>query len=78
MSLVPVKALISSAYLTYLGGKNESFREKTLAEWLKTVQCENFSFKNFLSSEAQMLTWKKEKLPADGLSMENAIMIVNS
>lgn len=25
-----------------------------------------------------MLTWKKEKLPADGLSMENAIMILNS
>jgi dynein heavy chain 2 len=25
-----------------------------------------------------MLTWKKEKLPADSLSMENAIMILNS
>jgi len=25
-----------------------------------------------------MLTWKKEGLPADGLSMENAIMIMNT
>lgn len=25
-----------------------------------------------------MLTWKKEGLPADSLSMENAIMIMNS
>ena len=78
MSLVPVKALISSAYLTYLGGQNESFREKTLQEWLTTIRVESYSFKNFLSSEAQMLTWKKEKLPADSLSMENAIMILNS
>lgn len=75
---MPAKALISSAYLTYLGGKNESFREKTLQEWLTTIRVESYSFKNFLSSEAQMLTWKKEKLPADSLSMENAIMIINS
>lgn len=76
--MVPVKALISSAYLTYLGGQNETFREKTLKEWLTTIRIESYSFKNFLSSEAQMLTWKKEKLPADSLSMENAIMILNS
>jgi dynein heavy chain 2 len=78
MSLVPSKALISSAYLVYLGGQNETFREETLKQWLTTIKVESYSFKNFLSSEAQMLTWKKEKLPADSLSMENAIMILNS
>jgi hypothetical protein len=52
MSLVPVKALISSAYLTYLGGQNETFRENTLKEWLTTIRIESYSFKNFLSSEA--------------------------
>lgn len=31
-----------------------------------------------MSSESEMLTWKKEGLPADTLSMENAIMIMNS
>ena len=78
MSLVPSKALISSAYLVYLGGQNETFREETLKQWLTTIKVESYSFKNFLSSEAQMLTWKNEKLPADSLSMENAIMILNS
>ena len=59
MSLVPAKALVSSAYLTYLGGQNESFREDTLKQWLLTIEIESYSFKNFLSSEGQMLTWKK-------------------
>jgi len=31
-----------------------------------------------MSNESEMLTWKKEGLPADMLSMENAIMIMNS
>ena len=34
MALVPAKALVSSAYLTYLGGSNETFREETLKQWL--------------------------------------------
>jgi len=38
----------------------------------------DYVFKNFLSSEAEMLTWKKEGLPADTLSIENAIIIMNS
>ena len=34
MALVPQRALISGAYLTYLGGANENVRESTLKEWL--------------------------------------------
>lgn len=52
MTLVPAKALISSAYLVYLGGQNETFREDTLKQWLTTIRIESYSFKNFLSSEA--------------------------
>jgi dynein heavy chain 2 len=78
MSLVPARSLISSAYLTYLGSQNEIVREKTLQNWLSAVKMNKFDFRNFLSSEAEMLTWKKEGLPADSLSTENAIMIINS
>lgn len=78
MSLVPSRALISSAYLTYLGSANENVREKQLAEWLSGFKQPAYNFRNFLSSESEMLTWKKEGLPADTLSMENAIMIMNS
>ena len=78
MSLVPTRALLSSAYLTYLGGQNEKVRAQTLQGWLSAIRAQDFSFNNFLSSEAQMLTWKKEGLPADSLSVDNAIMILNS
>lgn len=75
MSLVPIRSLISSAYLTYMGSQNETVREKTLAEWCNTLQIQDYNFRTFLSSETQMLTWKKEGMPADTLSVENAIMI---
>ena len=69
---------MSSAYITYLGGANESIRDKTLQEWLSLFRLNEFSFRAFLSTESQLLTWKKEGLPADTLSMENAIMIINA
>ena len=78
LSLVPARALISSAYLVYLGGANETVREIQLREWLSGFKLQDYSFKNFLSREQEMLTWKKEGLPADTLSMENAIMIMNT
>ena len=78
MSLVPVNALVSAAYLTYLGQANETVREQQLKEWLSGLKTSEYNFRTFLSSESEMLTWKKEGLPADTLSMENAIMIMNS
>lgn len=37
-----------------------------------------FNFQRFMASETQMLTWKAEGLPADDLSVQNAIAIKNS
>jgi len=51
MALVPQRALISGAYLTYLGGANETIRESTLKEWLAGAKMQYYSFKNFMSSE---------------------------
>jgi dynein heavy chain 2, cytosolic len=78
MALVPSKSLLSAAYITYLGQANESVREKVLHEWLSMMRMTEFNFRSFLSTESQLLTWKKEGLPADTLSMENAIMILNT
>jgi len=78
INLVPLRSLVSAAYITYLGGANESTREKVFQDWRQQLKLGDYHFRNFLSSEQQMLTWKKEGLPADSLSMENAIMIMNS
>lgn len=76
MSLVPLRSLVSSGYITYMGSQNETIRDKMVREWLSALNMQdNFNFRTFLSTETQMLTWKKEGLPADTLSVENAIMI---
>jgi dynein heavy chain 2 len=61
-----------------MGSQNETVRESTLREWLSALSMQEYNFRTFLSSETQMLTWKKEGLPADTLSVENAIMIVST
>jgi len=48
-----------------MGSQNETIREKTLMEWNSALKIQDYNFRTFLSSETQMLTWKKEGLPAD-------------
>jgi dynein heavy chain 2 len=78
MALIPVKSLLSSACITYLGGENESSREVNLKNWCNSLGVAAFNVRTFLATEAQLLTFKKEGLPADGLSMENAVFIMNA
>jgi len=75
---VPLKSLLSSAFITYLGGENESSRETNLSSWSSALRIEEFNIRTFLANESQLLTYKKEGLPADRLSMENAIIIMNA
>jgi dynein heavy chain 2, cytosolic len=49
-----------------------------LRNWCDALKVGDFNIRTFLASEAQLLTFKKEGLPADNLSMENAIYILNS
>ncbi|TMW62553.1 hypothetical protein Poli38472_005171 [Pythium oligandrum] len=37
-----------------------------------------FDYRKLLSTESELLTWKSMGLPADNLSMENALVVVNS
>jgi dynein heavy chain 2 len=76
--MVPVNSLLSSACITYLGGQNENTRDINLKSWCSALRIDGFNIRGFLATEAQLLTFKKEGLPADNLSMENAIMILNA
>ena len=77
-NLIPIKSLLSAASIVYLGAVNEKDRELHLKNWMEALRVHDFNIRTFLASEAQLLTWKKEGLPADNLSMENAIYILNS
>jgi dynein heavy chain 2 len=78
MALIPIKSLLSSASITFLGGENEKSREVNLINWTNSLRINDFNIRTFLATEAQLLTFKKEGLPADSLSMENAIYIMNA
>lgn len=78
IKLLPYKSLLSAAYIIYTGKDDETQREKKLHEWKQMVRDESFSFIKFMCTESQLLKWKTEGLPADELSMENAIMLRNT
>eukprot|EP01022_Parablepharisma_sp_SALTPOND_P023029 TRINITY_DN475_c0_g1_i1.p1 TRINITY_DN475_c0_g1~~TRINITY_DN475_c0_g1_i1.p1 ORF type:complete len:3195 (-),score=434.63 TRINITY_DN475_c0_g1_i1:26360-35944(-) len=78
VALVPTTGLLAAAFITYLGGANESKRAETLAEWVNIVKVPQFKFSTFMCNESELLKWKAEGLPADDLSIENAIILLYS
>lgn len=72
------KMLLAAGYNTYMGKLSEDKREDLLKQWCNIIEIESFDFSHILSSESEMLLWKTRELPADILSVENAIIILNS
>lgn len=78
LASLPAQSLLASAFITYLLDSAEDDRSVMVNEWRRKLKVDNFDFRKFMSSESEMLIWKSEGLPADGLSMENAIGILKS
>jgi dynein heavy chain 2 len=76
--LLPYKSLLSAGYIIYTGKDDEKLRHQKITEWKQMVKDESFDFIKFMCTESQLLQWKTEGLPADELSMENAIMLRNT
>ena len=74
---LPLNSLLAAGYTTYLSGETEVVRMQSLAQWTSYLGVSGFSFRNFMSSESETLTWKSEGLPGDDLSTENAIVILS-
>jgi dynein heavy chain 2 len=49
-----------------------------MAQWQTVVQVPTFDLRQFLTTESETLKWKAEGLAADSLSIENALVILNS
>lgn len=77
--MLPLHTLLTAAFVTYSTAQQEDARAESLAAWQALLRVDQgFDMCRFMSSESEMLTWKAEGLPADGLSLQNAIAILHS
>ncbi|XP_041357041.1 cytoplasmic dynein 2 heavy chain 1-like isoform X2 [Gigantopelta aegis] len=75
---LPKRALLAAAFVTYLSSAPEDVRKKFLNNWMEMMGVQGFDLRRFLSTESEQLMWKAEGLPSDDLSMENALVILQS
>lgn len=78
LKVLPLHTLLTAAFITYLPSKPEDARAASMQRWMSFLGVSSFDVSRFMSSESEMLTWKGKGLPADDLSVQNAIVIMNS
>ncbi|NXI65822.1 DYHC2 protein, partial [Anseranas semipalmata] len=78
LSTLPRRAQLAAAFITYLSAAPEDQRKTRLDEWTKSAGLEKFDLRRFLCTESEELVWKSEGLPSDDLSIENALVILQS
>eukprot|EP00906_Rhabdomonas_costata_P001229 RCo001932 len=71
-------SMLSAAYMTYIASEDENKRRKMLTEWKKRLGVSQYVFKDFMRTESALLAYKSEGLPADDLSVDNGIVILES
>lgn len=79
LKILPKLCLLSASFITYLAGQSEDKRVSYMNKWKQLLNVdEKIDIRKFLSTESEQLVWKSKGLPSDELSMENAIVILNS
>uniref|UniRef100_A0A4W3JMF3 Cytoplasmic dynein 2 heavy chain 1 n=1 Tax=Callorhinchus milii TaxID=7868 RepID=A0A4W3JMF3_CALMI len=78
LDTLPKRAQLAAAFITYLSAAPEDQRKVSLEEWMKSSGLQKFDLRRFLCTESEQLIWKSEGLPSDDLSMENALVILQS
>ncbi|XP_029458286.1 cytoplasmic dynein 2 heavy chain 1 [Rhinatrema bivittatum] len=78
LDTLPRRAQLAAAFITYLSAAPEDQRKASLDEWTKSAGLDAFDLRRFLSTESEQLIWKSEGLPSDDLSIENALVILQS
>jgi len=77
-------ALLSAAFVSYIGPFNAVFREKLWKlNWLEDIKQKKIPFTEgvdplyVLANLSDQAVWKKEGLPADRVSLENAAVFTS-
>uniref|UniRef100_A0A8C8DIA2 Dynein cytoplasmic 2 heavy chain 1 n=1 Tax=Oryzias sinensis TaxID=183150 RepID=A0A8C8DIA2_9TELE len=78
LDTLPFRTLLASGFITYLSAASEDRRRHCLETWMSQSGLQKFDLRSFLCSESEQLIWKSQGLPSDDLSMENALVILQS
>ncbi|KAL2095874.1 hypothetical protein ACEWY4_008022 [Coilia grayii] len=78
LATLPKRAQLAAAFITYLSAAPEDQRRASLQAWMEDSGLQKFDLRHFLCTESEQLIWKGEGLPSDDLSMENALVILQS
>ena len=79
LQALPNNALIAAGFATYLASTPEDVRKQISTEWIKQFNiASEWNFRKFMSTESELLVLKSEGLPADDLSQENGVVILQS
>lgn len=77
LELLPIKCLLSSAFVSYLSDATEDSRVKYMNKWKSLAKVNDFDFLEFISTEKEKLQNQALGLPSEQLSHENASIILN-
>eukprot|EP01105_Mastigella_eilhardi_P022238 TRINITY_DN5471_c0_g1_i1.p1 TRINITY_DN5471_c0_g1~~TRINITY_DN5471_c0_g1_i1.p1 ORF type:complete len:3987 (-),score=1077.90 TRINITY_DN5471_c0_g1_i1:1263-13184(-) len=72
---LPAGSVLAAAFITYMGGASEDERQGTVEKWKEISNLKGWCFTRFMSTETEIVTMRKDKLPTDDLSTENALII---
>ncbi|KAI8925894.1 dynein heavy chain and region D6 of dynein motor-domain-containing protein [Entophlyctis helioformis] len=75
---LPRNGLLAAAFIVYLAGAPEDVRKAMTVQWSQLTNIRDFNFVKVMSTESEQLVWKSQGLPSDALSIENAIIAINS
>eukprot|EP00052_Salpingoeca_macrocollata_P029602 m.302295 g.302295 ORF g.302295 m.302295 type:complete len:4671 (+) comp22998_c0_seq14:51-14063(+) len=84
MSTLVGDALLSGAFMGYLGYFDQNYRQGLMTKWKKHLKAAGIAFKpdlvlaDYLSTPEQRLRWKQNSLPDDNICVENAILVTRS
>ncbi|KAH9593148.1 Dynein heavy chain region D6 P-loop domain [Trypanosoma melophagium] len=77
--LLPKRAIISAAFMTYIAKETEDVRLQYFKKWSNRLNFTSVeTVTGFMRAESDLLEWKSEGLPGDDLSQENAIAMLDA
>uniref|UniRef100_A0A0N4ZU30 Cytoplasmic dynein 2 heavy chain 1 n=1 Tax=Parastrongyloides trichosuri TaxID=131310 RepID=A0A0N4ZU30_PARTI len=72
-----IRSILAAGFVTFMGTSSEDLRSSMHNEWCKVLGIDDFHLSKYLATDNEILSWKRNELPEDQLSIENTAIIFN-